>query len=223
MGCCQSKQKATSHRTGSEQSNNDIVIEPLDEAEAAALTSSAHIRLLLRNGLTAADLTAERYELMYASNGGHAHGFVRDANPGGPDADGQWRFKRGDGAAPIYGRGAGACVAAIGIGIVGDEATRKKVAEFDPEPGRKLGLGTIYGSDRFTLVHYACVEDEPELVALLLRNGGSLVSQAGSRGKRGIAARSGVTAMGVACGNGNRGVEDAIVAHMIAMREEKKN
>jgi hypothetical protein len=220
MGCCCSATEVPLKRdSGSSSSEQiaEITIGPLTEAEAARLTQSAHIRGLLLKGIGQAEINAQRYELMYACNGGRAHGFVRDANPGGPDDEGRWRFKRG--GAPVYGVGAGACVAAIEVGIVGDEETRAKIAEFEPETGRKLGMGTCYGSDRFTLLHYACVEDEPELVALLLRHGGSLQAMAGSLGKRGVRAQTGVSALHVATGNRNTSVERAIFEHL---RTEKK-
>ena len=71
--------------------------------------------------------------------------------------------------------------------------------EFEAEPGRDLGIGTIYDG-WFTLLHYVCVEDEPELVNVLIEAGADMKHAAGAKGKRGA---EGVTPWDVACGNSN--------------------
>ena len=58
-------------------------------------------------------------------------------------------------------------------------------------------------------------------IELLMRHGGRLKAVAGSLGKRGSNARTGVSALHIAAGNQNTGVEQAIFAHMQTMKKEK--
>ena len=182
---------------------------PLTEEEAAALTQSAFLRRFLTRDLHRLDrraLNARGYELRYACNGGTARGFTRAANPS-PGA------RAGAGAAFMP-------LAAVQGGIVGNDADRQHAAAFVvdaaastfADASRVQQRGTCYAPRDFTLLHYACVDDEPKLVTLLLQRGADARASCGVRGKR--CARGGITPLVVAAVNGCAGVETAIIAHI---------
>ena len=188
---------------------------PLTEEAAAALTQSAFLRrTLMRDDLDSAALNARIYELRYACNGGCPRGFTRDTSPpGAPGAGARAAFM------PLC---------AVQSGIVGDDAERRRVAEFHGDDAaatferasRAQGMGTNYGPRDFTLLHYACVDDEPGLVRLLLDRGADLRVSAGVLGKR--CGRGGVYPLTVAAANECHKVVEVLFAHVKRKRRREK-
>ena len=78
----------------------------------------------------------------------------------------------------------------------------------------------MYAPRDFTILHYACVDDEPALVELLLRRGADVRASSGVRGKR--CARGGIYPLSVACANECHGVERVIFAHLKREKRRKR-